>query len=139
VFAAATWKKTIGLYLEIQGQIVTAFDEGALIDYCLAMEEADERLKQLKTATQDFEVLRAAAKRTKQTVENFSTWTHMWELVNTKEQTLLKLDARLDQKRKFILSLRQNLYLLPRSRAGVAPTEKEQKEDDDPMSRLLDN
>jgi hypothetical protein len=38
------------------------------------------------------------------------------------------MDARLDGKRKLIYALAQSLYLTPRSRAGVAPTEKEPDE-----------
>jgi phage terminase small subunit len=52
-------------------------------------------------------------------------------------EAVVKLDARADQKRKALLQLRQSLYLTPRSRAGVAPTKKEEEEPLDPMDQLL--
>jgi phage terminase small subunit len=47
------------------------------------------------------------------------------------------MDARLDGKRKLLHTLSQSLYLTPRSRAGVAPEQKEPEHDDDPMDKLL--
>ena len=48
------------------------------------------------------------------------------------------MDARLDGKRKLIFSLAQSLYLTPRSRAGVAPEEKDGEEPQSDMDKLLD-
>jgi hypothetical protein len=50
---------------------------------------------------------------------------------------VVKLDARTDAKRKTLLAWRQSLYLTPRARAGVAPSEKPKEEPLDPMEQLL--
>jgi hypothetical protein len=49
------------------------------------------------------------------------------------------MDARLDGKRKLLHSIAQSLYLTPRSRAGVAPPEKEPEKPKSEMDELLDN
>lgn len=47
------------------------------------------------------------------------------------------MDARMDGKRKLVFALAQSLYLTPRSRAGVAPTEKEPEEPKSEMEKML--
>lgn len=50
---------------------------------------------------------------------------------------IVKLDARVDQKRKLLFSLRQSLYLTPRSRAGAVNTPAEEPEKEDSLDGLL--
>jgi len=65
------------------------------------------------------------------------TASKMASKINTAFETIIKLDARIDQKRKMLLTMRQSLYLTPRARAGVAPKGKEEKPPEDDMSSLL--
>jgi hypothetical protein len=53
--------------------------------------------------------------------------------------SILKLDARVDLKRSKLHTLRQSLYLTPRSRAGTAPAAKEEEEAPDEMEKLLND
>ena len=55
----------------------------------------------------------------------------MWRIVSDMEKIIIVLDARLDGKGKYLHSLEQSLYLTPRSRAGVAPVQKEKEKEDD--------
>jgi phage terminase small subunit len=52
-------------------------------------------------------------------------------------ELFLRIDARLDRKATRLDTLRQQLYLTPRSRAGVAPVEK-QPDQVDELDTLLD-
>jgi hypothetical protein len=47
------------------------------------------------------------------------------------------MDARLDGKRKLVFTLAQAMYLTPRSRAGVAPKQKEEEQPKNEMEELL--
>jgi hypothetical protein len=136
--AAATWKRIVGLYAEIDGVIATSFDEDLLIKYCLLEEEVLELAKMRKTMFEDWDTNRKAAKKIKQNVENFKVWVQMWDVVNGMFQRYQGMDARLDGKRKLLLALSQSLYLTPRSRAGVAPPEKEREKPKSEMDNLLD-
>jgi len=78
-----------------------------------------------------------ALKKIKKTADNLKEWTAMQEVVNGFYMRIQGMDARLDGKKKLILAMQQSLYLTPRSRAGVAPTDKEPEHDDDPMAALL--
>lgn len=139
IIAAATWKKTIGLYLETEGVIATAFDEGLLIDYCLVMEEWVELKEMKKIIKSDWETNSKAVKKIKPNTDTLKDWVQMWNVVNAIEAKFRGMDARLDGKRKLLHTLRQSLYLTPRSRAGVAPTEKEVESDMDEMDALLNS
>jgi hypothetical protein len=137
--AASTWKRIIGLYLEVEGKIVTAFDYDLLIKYCLLEEEVVELAEMRKTIKSDWESQEKSAKKIKPNTDTLKDWVAMWGIVNALFQRFQGMDARLDGKRKLLHTLSQSLYLTPRSRAGVAPQEKEPEHDDDPMSELLDD
>jgi hypothetical protein len=138
VQASATWKRIVGLYSEIDGVIATSFDEDLLIKYCLLEEEVLELAKMRKTMHEDWDTNRKAAKKMKQNAENFKAWIQMWDVVNAMFQRFQGMDARLDGKRKLLLALSQSVYLTPRSRAGVAPPEKELEKQKSAMDDLLD-
>lgn len=135
--AAATWKRIIGLYLEIEGKIVTAFDHDLLIKYCLLEEEVIELADMRRTIKEDWETNSKAAKKIKPNPDTLKDWVRMWEVVNGLFQRFQGMDARLDGKRKLLHTLSQSLYLTPRSRAGVAPPEKERDPEQDDMADLL--
>lgn len=98
-----TWRRLIRLYRSTKGTILTAFDRDVLVEYCRGCQELAE--------------LRMLRKKLFQ----------MHDL-----ETLLAVDARLDRKATRLDSLRQALYLTPRSRAGVTPTEKEDEDNKEP-------
>lgn len=135
--AAATWKRIIGLYLEVDGKIVTAFDYDLLIKYCLLEEEVIELAEMRKAIKADWEENTKAAKKIKPNPDTLKDWVRMWEIVNGMFQRFQGMDARLDGKRKLLHTLSQSLYLTPRSRAGVAPAEKDNEPEQDDMDKLL--
>ena len=136
--AAATWKRTVKLFQEVDGKIVTAFDYDLLIKYCLLEEEVIELEDLRKTIRLDWEANRKTANKVKpKDAESIKDWISLWNVVNALFQRFQGMDARLDGKRKLLHTLSQSLYLTPRSRAGVAPAEKEPEGSDDPMDKLL--
>ena len=52
-------------------------------------------------------------------------------------KTVLDIDARLDRKRSSLLGYQQQMYLTPRSRAGVVPERAEEEDQLDEMEKLL--
>jgi phage terminase small subunit len=136
--ATATWKRIVGLYSEIDGVIATSFDEDLLIKYCLLEEEVLELAKMRKTMRDDWESNQKTAKKIKPNSETLKIWVQMWDVVNGMYQRFQGMDARLDGKRKLLHTLSQSLYLTPRSRAGVAPPEKEPEKPKSKMDELLE-
>jgi len=135
--AAGVWKRLVGLYFETEGTIVTAFDADLLVKYCLAEEELHE-----------LETLRASIKKLwlvhlrlltmiKPKPDQVKDYFNALAQANALLQRFQGMDARMDGKRKLVFALAQSLYLTPRSRAGVAPTEKEPPEPDNPMGKFL--
>jgi len=108
LIAQSCWKYLIRLYNKLEGVIITPFDKDILIEYCLGMEYVSE-LRNLRRIA----------------------------LNNKSYELYIGVDTRLDRKGARLDTLRAQLYLTPRSRAGVAPSEK-MKEEYDPMDRLLD-
>jgi hypothetical protein len=52
-------------------------------------------------------------------------------------KTVLDIDARLDRKRLSLLGYQQQMYLTPRSRAGVVPERADEEDQLDEMEKLL--
>lgn len=141
--AIAVWRHTLKLYGETEARIVTAFDQGILIDYCKAVEELVEldelRAGSLESHTLMVKSLKALTaklkkKDAKTVLAEQMAITEKLEMIMAQ---IIKLDGRIDRKRALIHTLRQSLYLTPRSRAGVAPAEREEEIRDE-MSKLLD-
>jgi phage terminase small subunit len=97
--AESCWEYHVGLFQTLQGKIVTPLDAHVLIEYCLSWQYLDD-LKQVRRKALELK----------------------------KFDLLLSVDARIDRKGVRLDSLRQQLYMTPRSRAGVAPAEKEPEE-----------
>lgn len=135
--ASAVWRRLYRLYSQTQGTIVTAFDGDLLVKYCLAEEELHELFalrKEIKELwTHHAEILRGISP----TPETMKDYFNALSQANALLQRFQGMDARLDGKRKLVFSLAQSLYLTPRSRAGVAPPEKEPDEPKDDMEQLL--
>jgi hypothetical protein len=134
---AAAWKQAMKTYASTDSIIATAFDTELLVNYCLAIEEAIELADLRAVIILNWKDSEKALKKIKKTADNLKEWTAMQEVVNGFYMRIQGMDARLDGKKKLILAMQQSLYLTPRSRAGVAPTDKEPEHDDDPMAALL--
>jgi phage terminase small subunit len=140
--AKEVWKRTIGLYLETKGEIITAFDQDLLVKYCLAEEE----LKQLAAIREavlgiwnvHVKVLESFKSVKKIKSEDLNYYYKALKEANASLQRFQGMDARLDGKRKMSLAMEQSLYLTPRSRAGVAPEEKDPDEPQSEMDNLID-
>jgi hypothetical protein len=135
--ASRTWKRIVGLYGEVDGKIVTAFDQDLIVKYCLLEEECRELARMRKQIRLDWERLEKAANKMIPTSENIKDYVKLWETVNALFARFQGMDARLDGKRKLLHALAQSLYLTPRSRAGVAPPGKPPEEEPDEMESLL--
>lgn len=136
--AAKIWKRVVGLYFETEGTIITAFDEDLLTKYCLAEEELVELFKlraDIKKLWIDHNRMLAHIKPKS---DQFKDYFNALSQANALLQRFQGMDARMDGKRKLVFSLAQSLYLTPRSRAGVAPSEKQHEPPKDETERLLD-
>lgn len=137
--AAATWKELIGLYAEAEGTIVTAFDGYLLAKYCL-LEEEVVALEALRDSVLDeYETISKQLTKLKPKAENYKEYGNMLDQKIALLTRYQGFDARLDGKRKFLVDMAQQLYLTPRSRAGVAPKEKEKPIPKTGMAALLDD
>ena len=136
--AVETWRRVVGLYMEVEGKIATSFDEDLLVKYCLLEEEVIELAEMRKTIKKEWQDQLKGAKRIKPNDENLKEWVRMWEVVNGLFMRFQGMDARLDGKRKLLHSLSQSLYLTPRSRAGVEPPMKEPEQPKSEMEKALD-
>ena len=138
--ASATWKRLVGLYAELDGTIVTAFDHDLLAKYCLLQEELVELADMRTTIKKEWQAkLKEAAvmKRSKLTTETVKDYLHLCDIANALFARFQGMDARMDGKRKLGLAYEQSLYITPRSRAGVAPPEKEPEPPKSEMDDLL--
>lgn len=129
--AIATWQRLIGLYTEIEGTIITAFDADLLAKYCLLEEECTWlATKRAEVDANAIKINKALAKTsiTQLGAENYIALLQQYTALTARFQGL---DARLDGKRKLLHALAQSLYLTPRSRAGVSPTQKTKPKADD--------
>lgn len=153
--ASVAWRELMRLYGEIEGEIVSRLDLHLLVDYCMLFEQLSEIDRMRKVtyklwlelgarhdklvreaydlAKADDEAMKAEAEaKEEQAIEVASKILDAFEAVT-------KLDGRADRKRDLLFKLRQSLYLTPRARAGVAPTNKPPEEAPDPLEALLDN
>lgn len=136
--AIATWKRTVGLYAEVEGIIATAFDRDLLIKYCLLEEELLELAALRKAILKDYGVQIKRARKFQPNSKQIKEYVAMWTAVNGLFMRFQGMDARLDGKRKLLHVLAQSLYLTPRARAGVAPPEKPLTPPKSKMAALLD-
>lgn len=136
-YATGIWKRLLTLYFETEWKIVTAFDADILVKYCLAEEELQELFtlrNEIKGLWDDHVRLLGKMKpKANQLKDYFNALAQ----ANALLQRFQGMDARLDGKRKYIFTLAQSLYLTPRSRAGVAPTEKEPEPPKSEMEEML--
>ena len=135
--AGARWKRLVKLYGEIQGTIITAFDYDLLVKYCLLEEEVIELADMRKIIKTEWADKVKQASKMKPTAESMKDYLHMWDIANALFQRFQGMDARLDGKRKLLVTISQSLYLTPRSRAGVAPQEKDPEPEKTGLEEML--
>lgn len=135
--AKSIWERLVGLYFETEGTIVTAFDADILVKYCLAEEELIELLKLRNEIKKLWDHHLKILGKMKPKADELKPYFEALAQANALLQRFQGMDARMDGKRKMIVTIAQSLYLTPRSRAGVAPTEKEPEQPKDPMDSLL--
>lgn len=137
--AAKTWKRVIGLYMETEATLVTAFDQDLLARYCLAEAELVELQKIRKDVKREWERHRVLLLQVKPRTEEVKAYYAALSEANALLQRYTAMDARVDAKRKMLLGMEQSLYLTPRSRAAVAMAERVRAEAKDEMEQLLDD
>ena len=110
-----------------------------LVSYCMALQQLDELTQMRKKAYSLWmHHTKAFDKSCKVNGEDSDLTEELAILVSGAFDTVVKLDARSDQKRKFIFDLQKSLYMTPRSRAGAKPLKLPPEEDPDEMEKLLD-
>jgi len=136
--ASAEWTRLVSLYYETKGEIITAFDEGVLIKYCLAEEELIQLAELRAVIFKTWNIHLKWLNQFKPKGDQIKDYLGALAQANALLQRFQGMDARMDGKRKMIITMAQSLYLTPRSRAGVAPTEKEPEQPKSAMDDLLD-
>ena len=136
--AMAIWKRLVGLYLETEGTIVTAFDSDLLIKYCLAEEELQELFALRAEIKAMWKVHVKVLGHLKPHPDDLQAYFGALSQANALLSRFQGMDARLDGKRKMVFALAQSMYLTPRSRAGVAPQARKEEAPKDEMGKLLD-
>jgi hypothetical protein len=134
------WQETIKLYLSLDARIVSVLDRGLLIDYCTACQQRQEIDDMRTSAMSNYlksEAILQQVELSKQEVEP-KVMLRLIAAVARGADAVLKLDARADNKRKMIHTLRQGLMLTPRSRGGVSPEDKPKKEPQSEMAMIID-
>jgi hypothetical protein len=140
--ASAIWTRVISLQNETQtaqngSPIITAFDERLLEDYCRMIEEAQELSALRKDLQIALQALTKEAQKLKIKDNSYEYFLEIWTQVNKLTANFRGMDARVDTKRAHIKKAAESLYLTPRSRAGVAPAEKQPEKPKSEMDKLL--
>jgi hypothetical protein len=130
----------IRMYGELEAQIVSLLDQDMLTDYCLLVEQVQEMDKLRKNAMKSWTKAQAVFDRKiRKSAFEPKEMANLQDAINATFDDIIKLDARTDRKRSLLLTLRQSLYLTPRSRAGVAPQEKPPEKPKSKMAAIIDD
>ncbi|MBE0699679.1 MAG: P27 family phage terminase small subunit [Anaerolineaceae bacterium] len=134
--AAEAWRRVMREYRSIEGEIVTRLDLDLLLDYCVLAEQVHE-LDAMRATSR--EIYKNLSKLYSQFMKNGQETdaVMMASKVTGAFDAVVKLDGRVDRKRDLMFKMRQHLYLTPRSRAGVAPPQKEREKEVDPLEAFL--
>lgn len=124
--ASATWRRLIREYNRLEVELVSRLDIDMLIDYCWVMSQIDE-LDHMRSNS--FEVWSFLNQQRKKFIDEDC---HLEALALIKDiqkayGVIIKIDARLDTKRKLAFSIRQSMFMTPRSRSGVKPSQDPEK------------
>jgi phage terminase small subunit len=138
-YASAIWRRLIDLYSEVQGTIITAFDEDLIVAFCLGEEELQELFK-LRNEVKGLWVKHSKILAgMKPKGEQLKDYFNCLSQANALLERYKGFDSRIDAKRKMLHEFSKSLFLTPRARSGVAPKEKEPEEPGDEMDKLLNS
>ena len=135
--ASATWRRVIREYDRLDAKLVSRLDIDLLIDYCIVMAQIDE-LDHMRSHSYDVWHF-LCEQRAKFIAEGNSIEAiALVDKIQKAYEVIIKMDARVDSKRKLVFSYRQSLFMTPRSRTGVTPAEDpEKKGPEDPFEKKL--
>lgn len=124
--AAATWRRLIREYSRLEAELISRLDFDLLIDYCNVMSQIDE-LDHMRTSS--YEVWHFLNEQRKKFIEDkkFLEALGLIKDIQKSYDVIIKIDARLDAKRKLAFSIRQSTFMTPRSRSGVKPPQDPEK------------
>lgn len=135
--AAATWRRLIREYSRLEAELISRLDFDLLVDYCNVMSQIDE-LDHMRTNS--YEVWHFLNDQRKKFIEEkqFIEALGLVKDIQKSYDVIIKIDARLDAKRKLVFSIRQSMFMTPRSRSGVKPSQDpEQTAPNDPFEAKL--
>ena len=135
--ARRTWVEIVSIYLMLDARIVSLLDMGLLLDFCEASQQLSEMDAMRTDAITNYHNAQAARDKANEATD-IKIFAMLTNAVNWAFDNSVKLDARVDQKRKMLHTMRQSLYLTPRSRAGFIPEEKPPEKKQSDMSRIID-
>lgn len=134
--AAKVWRRTVKEFNQLKAHILTKQDYDLMIDYCLSMESLKEIDDIRTSAIETWKFYKDLYKAAVKAHDDVLAKSHADSVINAMK-SIKELDARVDAKRKYLLSVRQSLYLTPRSRTGQAPKVKEAEEPKDGLEALF--
>ena len=148
-FARESWRRLMREFDSLKAERVDSQDRDLLIAYCLTLEEEQDLLVMRSAALSDWKDRREDVLMHRRHMVDYKdsegdTWEvlakQLVQIVNKVQaayKTVLDIDARLDRKRSSLLGYQQQMYLTPRSRAGVVPERAEEEDPLDEMEKLL--
>ena len=148
-FARESWRRLMREFDRLKAERVDSQDRDLLIAYCLTLEEEQDLLVMRSAALSDWKDRREDVLMHRRHMVDYKdsegdTWDvlakQLVQIVNKVQaayKTVLDIDARLDRKRSSLLGYQQQMYLTPRSRAGVVPERAEEEDPLDEMEKLL--
>ena len=124
--AAATWRRLIREYNRLEAELISRLDFDLLIDYCNVMSQIIELDQMRSNSWEIWHFLNEQRQRfikEKQFIEALG----LIKDIQKSYDVIIKIDARLDAKRKLAFSIRQSTFMTPRSRSGVKPQQDPEK------------
>jgi hypothetical protein len=142
--ARDTWTETMALYFALDARIVSVLDRGLLVDYCTTTDQLAEiddlRAKAMSNyikSQKSLDKVLEGKKKNPDTI-NPKELLQLINAVNWQMDEIIKLDSRADRKRALLHTMRQSLYLTPRSRAMMVPPDKAPEPPQSAMAKILD-
>ena len=147
-FARESWRRLMREFESLKAERVDSQDRDLLIAYCLTLEEEQDLLVMRSAALADWKDRREDVLMHRKHMAGYDREGETWDVlakqllqivnkVQLAYKTVLDIDARLDRKRSSLLGYQQQMYLTPRSRAGVVPERAEEEDQLDEMEKLL--
>ena len=147
-FARESWRRLMREFESLKAERVDSQDRDLLIAYCLTLEEEQDLLVMRSAALADWKDRREDVLMHRKHMADYDREGETWDVlakqllqivnkVQLAYKTVLDIDARLDRKRSSLREYQQQMYLTPRSRAGVVPERAEEEDQPDEMEKLL--